>query len=165
MAFGEATSVRAAARALMEGTPPSFFMISQLSGRTEGYFEKIAVREGWRLRDCVADGVENGSLEERLTTLASGMVREMEQLSLAALAGQYDKQRIDALGSMLKIVERLEDMMRTTRHSAEKETRTDAELAAALALVDARILELACELANTVGGKEFFAGDGSPTAG
>lgn len=165
MALGEAAAVKAAARALMEGAPPSFFMISQLSGRTAGYFEKIAAREGWRLPDTKDAGEKDGSLEERLEALASGMVREMEQLSLSALDGQYDKQRIDALGSMLKIVERLEDMVRTTRHSAEKETRTDAELAAALALVDARIIELAYELASTMGEKEALEGDGSAVAG
>src|SRR5690606_41879889 len=126
MALGEAAAVKAAARALMEGAPPSFFMISQLSGRTEGHFEKIAAREGWRLPDSEIADEKDGSLEERLEALASGMVRERERLSLSALAGQYDKQRLDAPRSLLQIVARLAHMVRPTRHSAATGTRPGA---------------------------------------
>src|SRR5690606_2820169 len=85
MALGEAAAVKAAARALMEGAPPSFFMISQLSGRTAGYFEKIAAREGWRLPDTKDAGETDGWLEGRLEALAPEMVREMDQLRHPAL--------------------------------------------------------------------------------
>ena len=161
MASGKAAEVQAAARALFEGAPADLELISQLSGKTVAHFARIAKRDGWRSREIGPDSL--AALENRLAALATGMVDEMERLGFSALSGQYDKQRIDALSALLKIVERLDEFVRGSwhsGHSAEKEKKDDAELATALALVDARIVELACELAAAMGGKPSLAGDG-----
>jgi len=164
MASGKAAEVVAAARALFEGAPADLELISQLSGKTVAHFARIAKRDGWRSREIGPDSL--AMLENRLAALATGMVDEMEKLGFSALSGHYDKQRIDALNALLKIIERLDEFVRgswhagRSGHSAEKEKKDDAELATALALVDARIVELACELAAAMGGKPSFAGDG-----
>lgn len=157
MTSGKAASVLAAARALMEGAPVDFDLIAQVSGKTVTYFERIAKRDGWQSRDINPDTTE--ALEERLSILMTGMVDEMEKLGFSALTGHYDKQRIDALNALLKIVERLTGIVSGSWHSAEKEKKDDAELATALALVDARIVELACELAATMGGETSLGGN------
>lgn len=158
LASGNATVVLSAVRALMEGAPVSLELVARVSGKSVRYLTSIAERENWNMPQLARQ--EEVLLEHRLMILADRMIREMEDIGLSGIAEQYDKQRIDALSSMLKIVEKLDAVVFGQRHSAEKEIKNDAELAAALALVDARIMELACELAATMGGEEYLASVG-----
>ncbi|GAA4521968.1 hypothetical protein GCM10023174_01430 [Chelativorans composti] len=157
MASGKAAGMLLAARSLMEGAPPDFGLISLLTGRSVAYLEQVARKEGWKVREVAAES--RSGLEERLAALARRLMEEMEKLAFEALAGQYDKQRIDTLGTLLKLAERLEAIIRGSGYSAQKEQEDNAELAAALALVDARIVELACELAASLGCQTSFCAD------
>ena len=158
MTSGKAGGVMLAARSLMEGAPPDFELLALLSGRSVSYFERIAKKEGWKVRETSQESL--AALETRLSALITGMVDEIEKLGFSALGGQYDKQRLDTLTALLKIVERLDGVVRGTWYSVEKEKKDDEELATALALVDARIIELACELAATMGGEVSDGGGG-----
>lgn len=97
MASGKAAGMLLAARSLMEGAPPDFGLISLLTGRSVAYLEQVARKEGWKVREVAAES--RSGLEERLAALARRLVEEMEKLAFEALAGQYDKQRIDTLGT------------------------------------------------------------------
>lgn len=147
-----------AARSLIEGAPADFELLGLLSGRTGSYFERVAKREGWKVRETSPESL--AALKTRLSALITGMVDEIEKLGFSALGGQYDKPRLDALTALLKIVERLDGVVRGTWYSVEKEKEDDEELATALALVDARIIELACEFAATMGGEASDGGGG-----
>ena len=158
MASGKAGAVIMAARSLMEGAPADFELLALLSGRTVSYFERIAGREGWKIRETSQESLV--AFKTRLSVLITGMVDEIEKLGFSALGGQYDKPRLEALTALLKIVERLDGVVRGTWYSVEKEKKDDEELATALALVDARIVELACELAASMGGEASDGGGG-----
>lgn len=158
MAGRKAGAVIMAARSLMEGAPADFELLALMTGRTAGYFERIAKRDGWRIRESSLES--QASLQRRLAALITSMVEEIERLGFSALGGQYDKPRLDALTALLKIVERLDGAVRGPWYSVEKEQEDNEALATALALVDARIVELARELAATMGGETHDAGGG-----
>ncbi|WP_028033337.1 hypothetical protein [Chelativorans sp. J32] len=159
MRRGSAATVLQAARALFEGAPPSLELLARATGRQEAYLARIAGKEGWREAPA-ASQEDPETLERRLVALSDQLVGDLEAAGAEGRAsGTYDKARIDALSTMLRMVEKLGEMTRLPERAAEKQKRSDAELAAALALVDARILELACELAGTMGGGQAERGD------
>ena len=162
MAHVPAAVVRRAARAVFEGAPVTFALLARLTGRTAGHFRQVAREEGWRApSDTDAQG-----LERRLLALSDRLVQDLEAASAEASAtGCYDKQKIDALSATLRMVEKLGEMARVPERAADNQKKSDEELAEALALIDARIVELACELAASMGGGEADAGPGAEGAG
>lgn len=160
-----AAGVLKAARALYEGAPASLEMLARVSGRTQGYLDRVAQKECWRVSD-ERSVLDHDTLETRLVALSDRLVSDLETASEEGrIAGSYDKGRIDALSSMLRMVEKLGDMTRLPERAAEKKKKSDAELAAALALIDARIVELACELAGALGSGEPDGFSGIPRSG
>jgi len=141
-------------RSLFEGAPASFELLARVSGRTEAYIARLARKEGWREPASALES-DPEALEGRLMALSDRLVSDLEAASTEGrAAGAYDKGRIDALSAMLKMVEKLGEMARVPERAAEKQKKNDAQLAAALSLIDARIVELACELAASMGRKE-----------
>ena len=129
----------------------SFEVLAQISGRTEAYLARLARKEGWR-EPASAFEADPEAFEGRLVALSDRLVGDLEAASAEGrAAGAYDKGRIDALSAMLKMVEKLGEMARVPERAAEKQKKSDAELAAALSLIDARIVELASELAACMG--------------
>jgi hypothetical protein len=153
-----------AVRELLEGAPATLDLLSRACGRSRRSLTRAAEKAGW---SGDLDGVmDPEALDQRLAALSSRLVRAIEAAVAEAQAtGIYDKGRIDGLSAMLRIAEKLGEMNRLPERAAEKQKRSDADLAAALALIDARIVELACELAASLGGGQSD-GEGSalPTA-
>ncbi|MFC6487537.1 hypothetical protein [Nitratireductor sp. GCM10026969] len=159
---GSAAGVLTPVRALYEGAPASLDLLARISGRTEAYLERRAREEGWRAPEEFSLS-DPEALERRLMALSDRLVGDLEAASAEGrAAGGYDKARIDALSAMLRMVEKLGEMTRVPERAAEKKKKNDAELAAALALIDARIVELACELAASLGGGEPQGEAGAP---
>lgn len=145
-----AAAATKAMRALLEGEPASFALVAEAAGRTEKYLRQLAKKEGWRVVNAEANPM---MMERRRVTLSDSLLGEMEaEFTQGRASGKYDKSRIDALSSMLRMIEKLGGMVRVPERAAQEQNRSDAELAAALALIDARIMELACELAAALGG-------------
>ncbi|WP_173931129.1 hypothetical protein [Chelativorans sp. Marseille-P2723] len=154
MSLSSAAAKLQAARALLEGAPVSIDLLAQLMGRSEKYLKERALREGWR--DAGSSAAEPEALEKRLVVLSDQLVGDLEAAGAEGRStGSYDKSRIDALSVMLRMVEKLSEMIRVPERAAEKQKRSDAELAAALALIDARIVEIACELAASLGSEDL----------
>ncbi|WEX07740.1 hypothetical protein [Chelativorans sp. AA-79] len=159
MRYGSAAAQRTAMRALFEGAPATLDLLARAGGRTEAFLVRVAREEGWKEP---AFDVDPEALEKRLVTLSDRLVGDLEAASAEGrAAGSYDKHRIDALAAMLKMVEKLGEMTRLPERAAERQNRSDADLAAALSLIDARIVELACALAASMGGGEADGGGGA----
>jgi hypothetical protein len=89
------------------------------------------------------------------------LVDEVEEILAEARAGKVDKARIDAVLSMIRIVERTEQFRRAPKgDEANEKTRSDDEFARLLARVDARIVELARCHAERLGRGEHDGGGG-----
>lgn len=161
MRYISAAAALRAVRALYEGAPADLALLARACGRSRAYLERVAKTEGW-LRPAL-DG-DSEALERRLLALSDRLVADLEAASAEGrAAGSYDKGRIDALSAMLRMVEKVGEMARVPERAAEKQKKSDEELAAAYALIDARIVELACELAAAMGGGTADAGPGGDT--
>ncbi|WP_265515662.1 hypothetical protein [Nitratireductor luteus] len=144
-----------AVRATFEGAEPSLELLAEATQRSLASLQRQAERDGWN-----GDGpVDAGALEGRLLRLSDTLVREFEKLSRAGkAAGRFDKGRIDALNSMLRMIEKIGDMTRLPQRAADRQIKSDAEMAAALKAIDQRILMLARELASCLDDGELVAG-------
>jgi len=146
-----AAAATRAMRALLEGEPASFALVAEAAGRTEKYLRRLAKKEGWRVVDAETSPE---MMERRRVALSDCLMEELEaEFAHGRAAGKYDKNRIDALSSMLRMIEKLGEMVPVPGRAAQEQNKSDAELAAALTLIDARIVELACELAAAMGGE------------
>lgn len=159
-----AAVVNEATRELFEGAPATLERLGRATGRSTDFLARKAKREGWRAPEDSAS-LDPEELETRLMALSDTLVGDLEAASSEGRAtGAYDKGKVDALSAMLRMVEKLGEMTRVPERSAEKQKRNDAELAAAFALIDARIVELACELAASLGGRDPEPGGGGAAA-
>ncbi len=159
----------------MEGGRLTFALLADLTGRSENHWRGVARAEGWRIAEAGGSDekapeppaeTDPEALETRLVALSDELVSELEAaVGEGRASGSYDKGRIDALSAMLRMVEKIGEMTRVPERAAERQKKSDEELAAALALIDARIVELACELAATMGCGEADPADGGEGAG
>ncbi|MCT7373435.1 hypothetical protein [Chelativorans salis] len=168
--------VRRRARKVMESGRVTPDDLADLTGRSVKHWLDVARVEGWRMANAERPPDEKApespaetdpeALEKRLVALSDELVSELEAaVGEGRASGTYDKGRIDALSAMLRMVEKIGEMTRVPERAAERQKKSDEELAAALALVDARIVELACELAATMGGGEVEPTDSGEGAG
>lgn len=137
-------------RAMFEGTPLTVETIAKITARSEARLRKLAEREGW---GEVRKAGSRKALERRLLVLSDRLVGELEAIGAEGTgqAGVFDKQRIDALAAMLKMVEKIGEITRGPERAKENQIETDADMAAALAHIDARVYELALDLAARMG--------------
>ncbi len=149
--------------------------LAELTGRSAKHWLNVARVEGWRMANAERPDekapeppaeTDPEALETRLLALSDELVSELEvAVGEGRASGSYDKGRIDALSAMLRMVEKIGEMTRVPERAAERQKKSDEELAATLALIDARIVELACELAATMGCGEPDPTDGGEGAG
>ncbi|MCR4265343.1 hypothetical protein [Nitratireductor sp. ZSWI3] len=136
----------AALRALFEGAPATLELLAQATRRSPAALRKIAAAGAWRAPETA---VSAAAMERRLLLLSDRLVGELERASAEGeRTGIYDKARIDALSSMLRMIERIGETTRGPERASEEQTRSDEEMAAALERIDTRILGLARDLAR-----------------
>jgi hypothetical protein len=161
----------AAIRALREGEPPTFPLVAvatdlhpatireraSLENWKKQGFQSRTVRENWVRHEPVAAPVAALPDGEPLPHDAAGqgpaarlgdfVARRLAEIVARSEAngGRLDKAEIDALGSMVRTAEKTETLVkeRAPDNATDNEDTDDAELAARLALLDDRILELA----------------------
>ncbi len=144
MAVGERRAV--ALRALFEGAPVDLELLALAAGLRHSTLQKMARRESWVWGEMGAKGAV--TLQSRLRQLSVSVVGQLEEASLASLTdGHYDKARLEALGLMLRSIEKLGELTQTPEHAADEQMKSDAEMAAAIGKINQRIIELARELA------------------
>lgn len=89
----------------------------------------------------------------------SFLVDEVEGIVADARSGRIDKTRIEAVLSMIRMVERTEQFRRAPKgDEANEKKRSDDELAELLARIDRRIVELALCHAERLGRRERSGG-------
>lgn len=99
--------------------------------------------------DLLNDAPPDAAAKQKLAAeggeaVESFLMSEVEGIVADARSGRIDKTRIEAVLSMIRVVERTEQFRRAPKgDEANEKTRSDDELAGLLALVDARIVELA----------------------
>jgi hypothetical protein len=81
------------------------------------------------------------SPEELRGRLAAVLPKQLARIVALAERGRIDKAEIDALHSMVRVLERSEAL--STEPAKEEKKRSDDELAGMLQLIDDRIVELA----------------------
>ena len=159
----------AAIRQIREGEPPTFPLLgtaTTLHPRTirehacnenwaKPRFQSKAERDAWVGRGEAGAALVDGSGEvavpegwhemspaERLQWLHDFAVNKVAEIAVAADAGgALNKARLDAVASMIRMVERSETLAQ--ERATDNETGNDAELAASLRRLDERIVELA----------------------
>lgn len=138
-----------ALRALCEGASASFELLALASGRSERLLRKRAQMEGWK----TPDGAPSRACGNRAEVLTGLIFTELERtIERGVRDDAYDKARIDALGSMLKMVEKMSENAAGQQDTDAEQAPSDEDMAAALERIDERIRSLAEELAGRLGG-------------
>lgn len=137
-----------ALRALCEGAPASFELLALASGRSERLLRKRAQTEGWK----TPGGAPSRACGNRAEVLTGLIFTELERtIERGVRDDAYDKARIDALGSMLKMVEKMSENAAGQQDTDAEQAPSDEDMAAALERIDERIRSLAEELAGRLG--------------
>ena len=167
---------RQAMRELRALLPPTFFRIARVAGNHVTTVREIASKEGWPKLHAprgslmrVVTARERRDEEEALARaeavaalaqaeaeppagdIAGLMLAELRSTFSLLKAGQIDKQRIDALLTLIKLAERVQKLPPVKGNQPsqqEEEQRSDEELAEILRRVDRRIVELARDYAE-----------------
>lgn len=142
MSGAEGGARLAAMRALAEGAEPTLDVLADLTGRSLDRLRERAKKEGWALRGHVGDDVA-----ERVRALALALLEKVEALVASEEGGHISRAEIDGLIAMIRGLEKIGEIMRPQNAARESQTGQDEDLAALLARIDARIVELARELA------------------
>jgi hypothetical protein len=139
----------AAARALFEEFGAGTALLAALGGLEEPTIARRAQREGWRQADR-PDEDPAAALRRAI----AAAVHELEAVSASSGQGMpnLDRGRIETVLAMLKTVEKLGEMTGVDPRPEETQTRSDADIAAALRRIDERIVELALAAAGRMGG-------------
>lgn len=131
-----------ALRALYEGAPADAALMSAVSGYAEKTILRRIDRDSW-----VAG--TGGGVDERLARLADSLVAQVETLR-SENAGVFDKAQIELVGSVVRTVEKISELMRGGEAAKVSQTNRDAEMADVLARIDRRIVELARDYARVL---------------
>lgn len=86
---------------------------------------------------------------DRLERLAESLVGQVETLRLENEGG-LDKAQLDMVGSIIRTVEKINELMRGADAAKVSQTNRDAEMADVLARIDRRIVELARDYARVL---------------
>lgn len=171
----------AALRDWYEGGTPSFSKLAAASGFHVSTIKGHAALHNWTKRpgggrrilreaEPAPDGiaaddaagaavVPSGSTEERLARVMDVLLREVEAVGVAAQARgrPLDKGRIDALGAMIRTLEKFEGFAR--ERAKEGQTGRDGEMGDVLRRIDERIVELAKAHAEELVARRIAAGE------
>jgi len=153
---------RKALRALAEGAKPTVGLLADVSGLSVRTIVATAERENW----SIGGGAEK-DIGARLRMLAATLLDRMEAWRTAAMqeGGRIDKQEIEAMLSLIRGVEKIEEIMRPEEAARKSQTRTDEDLAETLDRINRRIFELAKEIAADMVAEAGRAGRGAAGPG
>jgi hypothetical protein len=141
---------------LAEGAEPTLALLCDASGLTPEALAKRMARQGWRIAPAKRDG-----LRERLQGIAGTLVAKVEAIGARLADGEGpDKAELDGLVALIRALEKIDDMQRPEEAAEENNAQNDEDLAAMLDAVNARIVALAEELADS-----FREARGEPTVG
>lgn len=170
-----------------EGGTPTYPKLSAASGINITWIKEYAAIHNWKTRsrgrpktavgleaedaaeesDGAAAGelVPVGSTAERLARVMDLLFREVEAIGVAAQAKRrpLDKGRIDALGAMIRTLEKFEEFAR--ERSRDGQIKRDEEMGDVLRRIDGRIKELARAYARELGGGECERSAGAADPG
>jgi hypothetical protein len=135
---------RKALRALAEGAKPTLGLLADASGLSVRTISAEAARDNW----AIGRGADQ-DIGARLRTLAATLLDRMEAWRIAAMeeGGRIDKQEIESMLSLIRGVEKIEEIMRPEEAAKKSQIRTDEDLADTLDRINKRIVELAKEIA------------------
>lgn len=161
----------AALRALREGEAPTFprlaaatdLNVTTIRDRASRYnwakqpFQSLREREAWAGRRRGAAALEAGDVttpdlaelatltrpEDQIAWLGDYLVRALAKLIASANAGVLEKAEVDALTSLMRLLERAKVLAVTPENEGGNQFDDDADLADALRRIDDRIIELA----------------------
>ena len=135
-----------ALRALFEGARADAERLSAASGYAVSSIDRRILRDGWVSPPA-------GDFDDRLARLADSLVGQVETLRLENEDG-LDKAQVDMVGSIVRTVEKINELMRGGDAAKVSQTNRDAEMADVLARIDRRIVELARDYARVLGANE-----------
>lgn len=135
-----------ALRALFEGAAVDAALLSAASGYAVSSIDRRILRDGW------ASPIA-GDFDDRLARLADSLVGQVETLRLENEGG-LDKAQVAMVGSIVRTVEKISELMRGGDAAKVSQTNRDAEMADVLARIDRRIVELARDYARVLGAQE-----------
>ncbi|MFC5583979.1 hypothetical protein ACFPOD_02565 [Nitratireductor kimnyeongensis] len=140
-----------AVRALREGAPPSFELLALACGRSERLLRKRAQEENWGL----PDDLPLPPSIERTRSMIGMLFNQLQRLIEDAVHRDlFDKGRIEGLSTLLKVLEKMNEIAIEQQQMDGKHAPSDEEMAAALDRIDDRIRCLAAELAERMGKAE-----------
>jgi hypothetical protein len=143
----------AALRELREGEPPTFPRLAAAAELHQTTIRERALRHSWEKQPYRRSGsrpLEQAAIElsdiemppeELRGRLAAVLPRQLGRIVALAERGHIDKAEIDALHSMVRVLERSEAL--SAEPAKEQQKRSDDELAGMLQRIDERIVELA----------------------
>ena len=129
---------RAALRQLFEKAPASLDRLAAAGGLKPSTLARLAAREGWQAPE---------GLRARLERIIDRKLRQVEEMDAAG--GGADKESIQAISVLSRMLEKYEGTPGPAEAN-ENPIERDRETAAALAIINERIVELARELAGRI---------------
>lgn len=142
-----------ALRELREGEPPTFPRLAAAAELHQGTIRDHALRFNWEKQSYRRSGSRPSaqsaialpdtemSPKELRGRLAAVLPKQLGRIIALAERGRIDKAEVDALHSMVRVLERSEAL--SAEPAKEEQKRSDDELAGMLQLIDERIVELA----------------------
>lgn len=143
-------------------------------------FQSRRIRDAWAGRDVSAseaafaasaqeadllqaETLQAETLGDAVRGLKTFITRRLQQIvATAQESGRApEKASIDTLSAMQRMVDKIGETTRDEEHAKDNKNITDEQMAAALRQIDARICELACELAARMGADEPERSTGS----
>lgn len=136
---------RYALRALAEGAKPSLDLLAEASGLSPAGLRRLAAREGWALHGTPTAE----DFKERVRPVVSKLFDKVEAISLRAAEedGKIDRTEIDSVLVMIRALEKIAEFEQPEEAAMKKQMKKDEDMAAVLERLNARIVELAGELA------------------
>lgn len=139
----EVSTAWTARRALIEGAPATVELVALACGLAVRTLEARSAREGW---------TPAASVGERTARIARIHDRLLDRLERAQLQmedddGLLDKAGIAELSATARTLAKISEITRDEDGAKEKQLERDADIAAILERLDARIVELARHLA------------------
>lgn len=143
-----------AVRALAEGATPSLELLADAANRSLRCLKVQAVREGWNLEQG-----REVDLHSRIKPIIDKLLDKLEAVSDRAAEGEgrMERTEIDAVLTMLRAIDKINEIQRPEEAAAKKQARNDETLAAVLERINKRIIYLARELADQMVAQERVA--------
>lgn len=149
-----------ALRALAEGAHPSIELLADATSRSPRCLRLLAIREQWNL-----DRVSNADIHSRIKPIVSKLLDKLEAVSERAAEdeGRMERGEIDAVLTMLRAIDKINEIQRPEEAVAKKQKQDDEDLATVLERINERIIALARALADQMVAQDRAAAIGAGT--